>query len=790
MDRKPGSPNDDSDISQTSTGTSTYFATISNTNTFADLQGRRMVYMRPPAPGQITPTLVASSSATNLSSAALDEDAKDDPYEMRLDGTSNNDATYSIAELERILRANDPDALQLPQRLAAGLEDAAQISRMTITTDSWDTPALTGLAARRIEDSLANTSLLRPLVYSGTAWRSGSNAKSNAISPDIAAGLRFNINRPVASGTTAAARAEQHEYCKGLYTLVLLLGGTAADKTSFKERAAQWAVNVLDFRDPDSESTPFEYDRTIKDGWEADSVVSAEDEDEDEDEDDDGDDDSGLAVVWGVEKPDIVITETAAWADVASGSSQLFVTIHRPAATLALGDSAIPSGNLPLPGWQIRLHHSTSSGKAVSLAGVSGTIPQWVAGKPAAITTTILSGSFSPSPFSGLGVSGSGSYLCIHPTAPVNFIPAVGPTLQLSGSSFALPATATTGTVTLERLLDPSLPNTKTNPYIAVDRAPVRPSAITGPFQTQMRPAPADAPSPLVAFWRNVPTGWKAGGATLGQYAVTASKPAAWFHWPNRPFISIAELALVPSDDADSLLPNYSFPSSSLVNSGSSVLVSGSNTTLGELLLDAVHVPSRFAGNTQTLTGTAASTAARFGLEILQSGTTATAQLSKWREPGKVNANTIVSGTAALTDNATWTTLVGGTAINLTTGTVTANPFTQMVSGSVTPADSTRKLLSLSSTGTAIATGTFSDLRNSNPYFPYSQAIRLANTATIRSQVFAVWITVKITDDSPNAPSPVTKRMFAIIDRSIPVGYAPGQDLNVRDTIRLKRYLD
>jgi hypothetical protein len=80
--------------------------------------------------------------------------------------------------------------------------------------------------------------------------------------------------------------------------------------------------------------------------------------------------------------------------------------------------------------------------------------------------------------------------------------------------------------------------------------------------------------------------------------------------------------------------------------------------------------------------------------------------------------------------------------------------------------------------------------RDRNPFFAYAQAIRLANTATIRSQVFAVWITVRITDDSPNAPSPVTKRMFAIIDRSIPVGYAPGQDLNVRDTIRLKRYLD
>lgn len=81
-------------------------------------------------------------------------------------------------------------------------------------------------------------------------------------------------------------------------------------------------------------------------------------------------------------------------------------------------------------------------------------------------------------------------------------------------------------------------------------------------------------------------------------------------------------------------------------------------------------------------------------------------------------------------------------------------------------------------------------LQRTNPYLEYAKTIRLANTATIRSQVFAIWITVRVTDDSPNAPSPVTKRLFAIIDRSIPVGYSPNQDLNVRDTIRLKRYLD
>jgi hypothetical protein len=196
------------------------------------------------------------------------------------------------------------------------------------------------------------------------------------------------------------------------------------------------------------------------------------------------------------------------------------------------------------------------------------------------------------------------------------------------------------------------------------------------------------------------------------------------------------------------------------------------------------------------------------GLDILQSSSatlqSGSAQLSKWREPGKINVNTIVPGTSPTTDNKVWMALQSGSqsllrigsGTNITTGTITTNPFVSL-SGSSSPATSAGRLLSLgnslngSLTMEIFTTGLAQpDLRDSNPFFAYWRANRLANSATIRSQVFAVWITVKITDDSPNAPSPVTKRMFAIIDRSIPVGYAPGEDLNVRDTIRLKRYLD
>jgi hypothetical protein len=71
-----------------------------------------------------------------------------------------------------------------------------------------------------------------------------------------------------------------------------------------------------------------------------------------------------------------------------------------------------------------------------------------------------------------------------------------------------------------------------------------------------------------------------------------------------------------------------------------------------------------------------------------------------------------------------------------------------------------------------------------------TKADRLANIATVRSNVFAVWITVEMSEkDAPDQPKRYG-RVFAIIDRSIPVGYSPGLNLNARDVVRLVRYLD
>jgi hypothetical protein len=76
-----------------------------------------------------------------------------------------------------------------------------------------------------------------------------------------------------------------------------------------------------------------------------------------------------------------------------------------------------------------------------------------------------------------------------------------------------------------------------------------------------------------------------------------------------------------------------------------------------------------------------------------------------------------------------------------------------------------------------------------NPLHSIYTANRLANTITVRSNVFAIWITARFR--VYGYPESATyHRAFAIIDRSIPVAFEPGRDHNVRDTILLWRIIE
>ncbi|MHB1035795.1 MAG: hypothetical protein ACYC0Y_14235 [Pirellulales bacterium] len=98
-----------------------------------------------------------------------------------------------------------------------------------------------------------------------------------------------------------------------------------------------------------------------------------------------------------------------------------------------------------------------------------------------------------------------------------------------------------------------------------------------------------------------------------------------------------------------------------------------------------------------------------------------------------------------------------------------------------------------------------------NPYFRYEVLNRLGNSVTTRSNVYAVWITVGYFEvEAVSVPDPLLfpdgfqlknelgadtgeierHRAFYIFDRSIPVGFQRGENLNVHRSMLLERYIE
>ena len=108
-------------------------------------------------------------------------------------------------------------------------------------------------------------------------------------------------------------------------TLVDPLPVTATNPTNQEEdarrararRLAQWAINCVDFRDPDNIMTAFEYDENPFDGWNVDGYLRTNTNNTDiagPDNNVGTDDDIG-GIVWGAETQELVMTETLAWHD-------------------------------------------------------------------------------------------------------------------------------------------------------------------------------------------------------------------------------------------------------------------------------------------------------------------------------------------------------------------------------------------------------------------------------------------------------------------------------------------
>ena len=852
----------------------------------------RGVYNAPPdLHGRMkTLTLSATTSGSNAlapqlvyaqpewSTSTDPREIKDNPYELHLDtrrgfgGFIKDAATagmtlgtladnpFTPAELEAVLRPYDIDTNRCPPRLAALLGSAAEDSRLKITTDSWDSTAITGGDAT---DGAA--ARLFGWLSSGTAAPLyGTDAVTGIIGGEVARGEKFNLRRPLPAFTSAntgysatdAYYLQRQAYFKDFYTLLVALDSGTAPAAPTAARAAelaQWAANVVEYCDADSRMTPFEYDKNPRNGWTVDGDVTTNASTEG------GTSERGA--VWGAERPEILIREAFAWR-IGPGASEggLGVTLHRPWNAIAVTSGsttqiagepcdyafdtlcsgtniAVVTGTAGIPGNLVDLGkkagpHIVSSGvgpltNSLYEDKTQPVYPIWrlrlVAGSSTSYVRfdtdtpgtneygiqTLTKGDDKPK----LGVDSTISFVS---NTAVPFKDTLGATVTgsvtLSGSACPLAMSArfpdgnASGTIYLERLSDPSVAPTLTewtadplaNPdtgttsvrYVVVDSAEVTITNTQTPGASlgSLRRVVSGAAGP----WRNAFTSGftlTAGGSAACPTLPTAGELSAakWFVWPNRPLISPTELALVPRfgcvpSPAASLAADYPHPElldryQSTFAEGTLASVSlpvGAGGLTSPALFDAVRVPTWFAGIHGT---TNVDTSAQTGIF---NAITPVNQFSSFREPGRVNLNTVTSDDV-------WNTVVGGPLPAVAT-TRSAAAFSSNAGRSL------RDMLRLSGTGSGLIvsdTAATSAQLNwpVNPSHRYYTASRLANTVTPRSNVFAMWVTLRAM--VPNDPDSVRYfRSFYIIDRSIPVAFENGMDHNVRECIRLRRIIE
>ena len=242
------------------------------------------------------------------------------------------DNLFTAPQFERLLRMLEPGSEKLSPRLVSLLGPHADVARVATTIESWDTPAIT----------IPNAKLEPLLALSDQTV----NTQASLVSWDLALGLRMNINRPFGDGVDNDLNGiadEPGEYEAELAANAFGMNGTAfenqcltngrdvdgvvgvddkdqkrarelfarhlyvlvrtmAPDVSAKE-AAQWAVNVVDMRDPDSIITRFPFDErapAVGQQWTATNPDN---------------------VVWGCERPELVITEAMSWRNIRTGTN-------------------------------------------------------------------------------------------------------------------------------------------------------------------------------------------------------------------------------------------------------------------------------------------------------------------------------------------------------------------------------------------------------------------------------------------------------------------------------------
>ncbi|MFM7070675.1 MAG: hypothetical protein ACKO38_02635 [Planctomycetota bacterium] len=345
----------------------------------------------------------------------------------------------------------------------------------------------------------------------------------------------------------------------------------------------------------------------------------------------------------------------------------------------------------------------------------------------------------------------------------------------------------------------------------------------------------------------------------------TAAQPFPWLAWNNRPYANPLELMLVPKSAPGRLCLEFGMsPGNRQIYNGSATsnspdagrepysyllnfFLDSPSTPQTETpgyyrLFDHVETPSPFVGVEKWYHSAA------FSNSMLIEGATFRPpfnRLSRFREPGRMNINTIF-------DFREWRALAHGFPeydntqffndhfVRSRRGyvasqfgsypTIFANPFRDSTSSDLMP-----NILDMRKTGIEVGllrpdptsgngsvssavkplfasvSGQAYDNASRNPYFAYRGINRLSNLVTNHSNVYAMWITVGYFYVEPNPTgtdaahvdglrlaaevgsdtgSIERHRGFYLIDRSIPVAFEAGEDHNVDRAILIRRQIE